>query len=245
MAAGLPSYTQLEWRQSEKVPLALTSRNLCARPTPASWTASGRRLPVYARNAPAATKRGERPLLASQPRIRGNLVLKIVGDRYTLRERQRIAVARCACSDEARERRQRSQADLLELAGRCLFIDGYNVLTSIEAALAGGVILHARDGAYRDMASVHGTWRKVQETMPAAELIGGLLAELSLARAVWHLDRPVSNSGRLKTILEQTAAAHGWPWESDSSQTPTKSCAKPMNWWRPQTAASSMSAADG
>jgi hypothetical protein len=148
--------------------------------------------------------------------------LKIVGDRYALRERQRVAVARCACSDAARERRQRSQADLLEIAGRCLFIDGYNVLTSIEAALAGGVILHARDGAYRDIASVHGTWRKVQETVPAAELIGGLLAELGAARAVWHLDRPVSNSGRLKTILEQTAAAHGWPWEIQLVPDPDK-----------------------
>jgi hypothetical protein len=139
--------------------------------------------------------------------------LKIVGDRYALKERQRIAVARCACSDAARERRRRSQADLAEMAGQSLFIDGYNVLTSIEAALAGGVILHARDGAYRDMASVHGTWRKVQETVPAAELIGGLLAELGVARAVWHFDRPVSNSGRLKTLLEQAAEAHGWPWE--------------------------------
>jgi hypothetical protein len=139
--------------------------------------------------------------------------LKIVGDRYALRERQRVAVARCACSDEARDRWQRSQVELAALAGQCLFIDGYNVLTSIEAALAGGVILHPRDGAYRDMASVHGTWRKVQETVPAAELIGELLVELGAARAVWHLDRPVSNSGRLKTILEQIAQSHGWQWE--------------------------------
>ncbi len=139
--------------------------------------------------------------------------LKIVGDRYALRERQRVAVGRCACSNAARERRLRSQADLSELAGRTLFIDGYNVLTSIEAALAGGVILHARDRAYRDMASVHGTWRKVQETVPAAELIGGLLAKARAEKAVWHLDRPVSNSGRLKTILGQIAQARDWPWE--------------------------------
>ena len=139
--------------------------------------------------------------------------LKLVGDRYSLRERQRIAVGRSACSDQARERRQRSQAELGDAAGRTLFIDGYNVLTTVEAALAAGVILFARDGTYRDMASMHGTWRKVQETLPAAELIGNLLAELRIASAVWHLDRPVSNSGRLKTTLEQTAAVHGWPWE--------------------------------
>ena len=38
------------------------------------------------------------------------------------------------------------------------------MLTTIEAALAGGVILAARDGAYRDMASMHGSYRKVAET---------------------------------------------------------------------------------
>jgi hypothetical protein len=98
-------------------------------------------------------------------------------------------------------------------AGQTLLLDGYNVLTSVEAALAGGVILHARDGAYRDMASVHGTWRKVEETVPAAELIGGLLAELGVSQAIWLLDRPVSNSGRLKAILAKIAADHAWPWE--------------------------------
>ena len=142
-----------------------------------------------------------------------NSALKIVGDRYQLRERQRIAVSRCSCSDEARDRRRRSQVELDELAGQCLFIDGYNLLTTVEAALAGGVILHARDGAYRDMASVHGTWRKVEETVPAAELIGEFLSESRVTSAIWHLDRPVSNSGRLKTILEQIAHSHGWPWE--------------------------------
>ncbi len=139
--------------------------------------------------------------------------LKIVGDRYALRDRQRTAFGRSACSEDARERRRRSQVGLGTLAGRCLFIDGYNALTSIEAALAGGVILNARDAVYRDIASVHGTWRKVQETVPAAELIGGLLAEVRADYVVWLLDRPVSNSGRLKTILEQTARSHDWPWE--------------------------------
>lgn len=139
--------------------------------------------------------------------------LKIVGDRYALEGRQRIAVARCACSDEARERRRRSRGELSELAGQTLLIDGYNVLTSAEAALAGGVILRARDGAFRDLASVHGTWRKVQETAPAAELIGRLLAELQVARAIWHLDSPVSNSGRLKAILAALARQNGWTWE--------------------------------
>ena len=30
---------------------------------------------------------------------------------------------------------------------------------------------------------------------------------------IWYLDGPVSNSGRLKTLLRETAAAAGWLWE--------------------------------
>jgi hypothetical protein len=56
-----------------------------------------------------------------------------------------------------------------------LWIDGYNVLTSIEAALSGGVILRARDGCYRDMASMHGSYRKVEETISAIHILGELI----------------------------------------------------------------------
>ena len=69
-------------------------------------------------------------------------------------------------------RRQAHQVGAEQLPGATLWLDGYNVLTTIEAALAGGVILAARDGAYRDMASMHGSYRKVAETLPALDLLG-------------------------------------------------------------------------
>ena len=93
--------------------------------------------------------------------------LKLVGDRYGLDTRQRLAVGRSACSDAAVSRRQEHQLTEKELRGQDIWIDGYNVLTSIEAALSGGVILRGRDGCTRDMASMHGSYRKVQETLPS------------------------------------------------------------------------------
>ena len=90
--------------------------------------------------------------------------LKLVGDRYQLNARQRLAVARCAA------------------------------------------------GGYRDMASMHGTYRKVAETLPAIELIGTSLAKLGNTEARWLLDKPVSNSGRLATMLREAAQNHGWQW---------------------------------
>ncbi len=139
--------------------------------------------------------------------------LKLVGDRYTLFERQRIAVMRCACSDADLLRRRQHQVTAEALAGGAILIDGYNVLTTIEAALAGGIVIVGRDGCYRDMASMHGTFRTVAETNPAIELLGRVLADMRVAQVIWFLDRPVSNSGRLKTRLLETARNCGWLWQ--------------------------------
>ena len=146
--------------------------------------------------------------------------VKLVGDRHLLDARQRLAVARCACSDEAAARRRQRQVPRESLDGATLHIDGYNVLTTIEAALSGGVLLLARDGALRDMASMHGSYRKVEETTPALRLIGQTLADFHVAEALWLLDRPVSNSGRLKTIIEELAAEHGWQWRVELVHNP-------------------------
>src|SRR5690606_7980025 len=97
--------------------------------------------------------------------------LKLVGDRHALRERQRLAVRRAACSDAARADRARRRVCAEDLAGRPVDVDGFNVLTTVEAALAGGVVLGCRDGCYRDMASMHGSWRKVEETLPAVTAV--------------------------------------------------------------------------
>jgi hypothetical protein len=138
----------------------------------------------------------------------------LVGDRYALTERQRIAVRRCSCSDEQLHDRQRRQVtDPTQLAGAVLELDGYNVLTTVEAALAGGVILIGRDGSYRDMASMHGNFKKVAETSKAIALIGQTLTRYSLKSALWYLDAPVSNSARLKQLLLEIATAHHWPWQ--------------------------------
>jgi hypothetical protein len=146
--------------------------------------------------------------------------LKLVGDRYGLVARQRVAVARCSCSDGDRDRRRKHEVTFQALYNQPLKLDGYNVLTSIEATPSGGVILSTRDGVYRDMASMHGTYRKVAETLPALELLGAQLAELETAECTWYLDRPVSNSGRLKSLMEELASEKGWPWQVELAANP-------------------------
>ena len=138
--------------------------------------------------------------------------LKLVGDRHNLTDRQRMAVMRSACADDALVRRRARRASAADLRGRPMRIDGFNVLTTVEAALGGGVVLRGRDGSDRDLAGVHGTYRRVEETRPALGLIGAVLADLGAGPCTWYLDSPVSNSGRLRAILLEYAAEHGHDW---------------------------------
>jgi hypothetical protein len=139
--------------------------------------------------------------------------LKLVGDRFSLTQRQRLAVMRSACSDQQRERRRKHCVDVDRLADRPIAIDGYNLLITVEAAMSGGLIFRGRDGCFRDLASIHGTYRRVEETIPAVTLIGEFLTRIAVPQALWLLDSPVSNSGRLKTLIARLARENDWNWD--------------------------------
>ena len=143
----------------------------------------------------------------------GKGALKLVGDRFSLTERQRLAVMRCACSQRQLVSRKQKEVEISEIAAQSIAIDGYNVLITIEAAMSGAVVFKGRDGCCKDMASIHGTYRKVDETIPAVQLIGEFLKEVGAGNCLWLLDSPVSNSGRLKTLIGELARKNGWNWE--------------------------------
>lgn len=138
--------------------------------------------------------------------------LKLVGDRHRLHERQRTAVSRAACSDANQQARQSRRVQPEGVRGQALVVDGFNLIVTVEAALSGGVLLRCRDGTIRDLSSVHGSYRSVQETDAALRLIGETLAGLAPVEVLWLLDSPVSNSGRLAGSIRAAAAENGWPW---------------------------------
>jgi hypothetical protein len=132
---------------------------------------------------------------------------KLVGDRYQLRGRQRIAMGRCACSDSAQGLRDSKRCDPETTSARPLVIDGLNVITTIEVALAGGVLLLCRDGCMRDMASFHGNYRLVQETERAVAILMEVVESIDPCEVMVYIDRPVSNSGRLAETVRRAALA--------------------------------------
>ncbi len=152
--------------------------------------------------------------------------LKLVGDRYALYARQRQAILRCGCDDQALEHSGLSESEPPQCDSSPLGIDGYNLLITLESALSGGLILIGRDGRYRDLASVHGSYRSIEETDPALELILQAAGALKPSRVDFYLDQPVSNSGRLKIriaeLLEQDRYGAAPQWNIELAPSPDK-----------------------
>lgn len=148
--------------------------------------------------------------------------LKLVGDRFHLEARQRQALQRGCCSQRQRKERASRRLDASCVRGRRLLIDGFNLLMTIEGALGGAMLIGAQDGCLRDLMGLHGTWRRVDETLPSLELIGDQLSVAQVQSARWLLDKPVSNSGRLASLIRSTAERHSWPWEVEVVDDPDK-----------------------
>ncbi|MGN0394599.1 MAG: DUF434 domain-containing protein [Coprococcus sp.] len=123
-----------------------------------------------------------------------------VGNHYMLSERQRLALARAISSYQDIEMRKEKQL-CGDMRGRTVHIDGFNTIISLEVALSGSILLHCSDGTVRDLAGLRGTYRIIDKTEAAACLILTRLQELGIEEAVFYLDAPVSNSGRLKMLL--------------------------------------------
>ena len=157
----------------------------------------------------------------AEPPARG-----IVGNHHNLTQRQRMAMRRSCCSDQSLAHRRRTSVSLDRCKPGPIGIDGYNLLITIESALSHGLILIGRDGCYRDLASVHGTYRRVSETLPAIKLIADHLAQAGIERVDWYLDRPVSNSGRLKVLIAETLSGGENRWNIELVDNPDAVLAK-------------------
>ena len=144
----------------------------------------------------------------------------MVGNRFSLTRRQRMAIARYSCSAEDARRRRQLCVEPARLAGQELWLDGYNVLTILESALAGGMVLPCRDGCCRDIAGLHRRYRKVNETIPVLRLVGEVASAWGASGCRWWLDKPVSNSGRLKALILDVAREMGWRMDVELTFSP-------------------------
>ena len=139
--------------------------------------------------------------------------LALVGNRYRLSSRQQKAVRGMSESSEKLLSREAKRIEIDALKNQTVIIDGFNLLILLESALSGAYIFEGLDGCYRDLSSVQGTYKRVHQTQLAIQLVAEILHTRQVAKTIWVFDKPVSNSGRLKQLLQEFAEQNNYAWE--------------------------------
>lgn len=142
-----------------------------------------------------------------------------VGNHYQLSERQRLALARAASSDENIALRQ---SKLIPAPDGKVSVDGLNLIITLETALSDTTLYRCTDGTIRDLAAMRGTYRIIDHTHTAVKLIFDKLTAIGAQSVVFYLDAPVSNTGRLKTLILETSA--GYPLNTGCELVPNADC---------------------
>ncbi|MDD7793340.1 DUF434 domain-containing protein [Clostridium sp. 'White wine YQ'] len=125
-----------------------------------------------------------------------------IGNHYLLSERQRLALVRAISSENSVKVRKEKEV-LGSLENSTVHIDGFNTIITLEVLLSESLVLRCLDGTIRDLAGLRGTYRLIDKTDIAINLIGNIISKHKITEANFYLDAPVSNSGRLKErILE-------------------------------------------
>ena len=125
-----------------------------------------------------------------------------VGNHYLLSERQRLALVRAISSNESIKMRETKEVKSIP-QGSVVNIDGFNTIITLEVALSDSLLLKSMDGTIRDLAALRGTYQLIDKTDTAITLIGSILEKNKIDKAVFYLDAPVSNSGRLKQRITE------------------------------------------
>jgi len=138
---------------------------------------------------------------------------QLVGNRYRMNTRQQKALFRMSAPKNSIFNRKQKAVSKESLANQILLIDGFNLLILLENALSKAYIFKSQDTAYRDVSGVHCSYKRVVQTENAIILVGNVLENLKVKSVHWYFDTPISNSGKLKTMLLEIAAKQNFDWQ--------------------------------
>lgn len=147
---------------------------------------------------------------------------ELVGNRYRLKTRQIQALRGASASEGQLHNRKRKELEASDLTEKTIYLDGFNVLILLESLLSEAYIFEGADGCFRDLSGVHGTYKRVNQTLRAVEAVAAFYHKNHIQKLVWIFDQPVSNSGRIKQIILEFATENNLNWEAELQYNPDK-----------------------
>ena len=142
-----------------------------------------------------------------------NSAIQFTAAHYRCPSRQMLMLTRAICSDKSLAIKKQKELKAKELKGKTLYIDGFNIIITLEILYSGGTLFIGRDSCVRDIAGMRGSYKLIEETDKAIELIAKTTEELEVEKVVFYLDSPISNSGNLKTRIFEHIDSFSCPVE--------------------------------
>lgn len=129
--------------------------------------------------------------------------ISFVSNHYRLTEQERQVLARLVFSPETAESRFKKKLSCSRLEGFDVFVDGYNVLITIESALKNEPIWSADDGFLRDTSGIFRNHKITNTTCMAVDEMLSTLSTLKIRSATILLDSQMSNSRKLAQFIRE------------------------------------------
>jgi len=147
---------------------------------------------------------------------------ELVGNHYRLKARQIQALRGASASENQIQNRKTKELQISDLKDKTIYLDGFNVLILLESLLSEAYIFEGIDGCFRDLSGVHGTYKRVNQTQKAIELVVEFFQKSHAEKLIWIFDKPVSNSGRIKEIILNFAKENHLNWEVELEFNPDR-----------------------
>lgn len=142
--------------------------------------------------------------------------VRFVSDHYRLPDEARFVISRVVVASDAAESRRRKAVSLESLRDRELFIDGYNVIITIESLLGGRPVYRCDDGFLRDAEGIFRSYRTSDLTVSALSEVLDLVALGGPAKSVVLLDKQISLSGELASLIRRMMDALSLPGTAEA-----------------------------
>jgi len=114
---------------------------------------------------------------------------ELVGNRYKLNKRQQQAVKGMSAGVSSVLNREKRKVKDEELKGATVIIDGFNQLILLESILSEAYIFKGKDGAYRDLSNLYGTYKSVNQTPKAIALFADFFNKNKVSKVIWNNSR--------------------------------------------------------
>ena len=132
--------------------------------------------------------------------------IRFVSNHYRLAEEERHILTRLIFDPETAARRSNKRLACSRLKGCDIFIDGYNVLITMESVLHNETVWFADDGFLRDTRGIFKNHTNTATTYQAVDEMLTTLSVLAINSATILLDSQMSNSGKLAQFIRKRAA---------------------------------------